>query len=584
MSNKGFAVSGILYTILLIFLALLSMLLWNFENKKHLLDNIKKEVNNQIGQEIYHVYANGYIVYYNPVSNSICAPTEYQKNFNSNGTPTGIKTGCMKWYVFNDNKLSETVNLILDHNTTEIIKWNDSGNNVSYESSNLISEINKLVNDENWAVMPRIITADEVAKIVNADELLKWNSSKIYRNTNIETDSSWFYLDGTGATYTTWQTKISDATNKSAYSWLYDYTNDCETYGCNKSDSTTYGYWTSTPCKNSETQMWTVYRPGSMGISDSDANVLGIRPVVSVSKSSLKNKCSVPIGTKYVFDYTGKEEIFTVPCDGVYELETWGAQGGSTYAKSSGVTTYAGAYGGYSKGEILLDESTKLYINVGGKGADATNYSGATNSTGNYVTVTGGAGGYNGGGSGGSGIRNWSGAGGGGGATHIALQSGLLSSLSSKISNILIVSGGGGGNAGMGGPGGMSSGGGYSTIGLASIGGATQTSGYAFGLGGNGRTVSEWASGACNGAGGGGGGYYGGYAATARGTDTGISGTGGTGYIGNANLKNKVMYCNGCNTTNDTKTKTVSTSNISSSAISKYAKIGNGYVKITYLG
>ena len=44
MNKKGFAASGILYTILLIFLAIVSMLLWNFKNKKNLLDQLKKEV------------------------------------------------------------------------------------------------------------------------------------------------------------------------------------------------------------------------------------------------------------------------------------------------------------------------------------------------------------------------------------------------------------------------------------------------------------------------------------------------------------------------------------------------------------
>ena len=44
MNRKGFAVSGILYTILLIFLAIIYMLLMNFKNKKNLLDQIKSEV------------------------------------------------------------------------------------------------------------------------------------------------------------------------------------------------------------------------------------------------------------------------------------------------------------------------------------------------------------------------------------------------------------------------------------------------------------------------------------------------------------------------------------------------------------
>lgn len=48
MNNKGFAVSGILYTILLIFLSLIVMLLFDLQNKKNLLDEMKNETLNKI--------------------------------------------------------------------------------------------------------------------------------------------------------------------------------------------------------------------------------------------------------------------------------------------------------------------------------------------------------------------------------------------------------------------------------------------------------------------------------------------------------------------------------------------------------
>lgn len=32
---------------------------------------------------------------------------------------------------------------------------------------------------------------------------------------------------------------------------------------------------------------------------------------------------------EYTFDYTGEEQTFTAPADGVYKLQVWGAQGGS---------------------------------------------------------------------------------------------------------------------------------------------------------------------------------------------------------------------------------------------------------------
>ena len=45
--------------------------------------------------ESYKVYENGTVIYYNPETNKVCNGVE------SNST-TGTKTGCMKWYTFND--------------------------------------------------------------------------------------------------------------------------------------------------------------------------------------------------------------------------------------------------------------------------------------------------------------------------------------------------------------------------------------------------------------------------------------------------------------------------------------------------
>ena len=120
MNNKGFAVSGILYTVLLMFLALLSMLLWNLENRKSLLDKIKADVNNLLNEVEYKVYSNGYAIYFNPQTGELCEENEAVST-------TGTKTGCMKWYAFNDSKYDDTVNLLLDHNTTAGLAWNTVG-------------------------------------------------------------------------------------------------------------------------------------------------------------------------------------------------------------------------------------------------------------------------------------------------------------------------------------------------------------------------------------------------------------------------------------------------------------------------
>ena len=295
------------------------------------------------------------------------------------------------------------------------------------------------------------------------------------------------------------------------------------------------------------------------------------------------NENNIPDEVYYTYDYsyTGEQQIFTAPLDGYYKLEVWGAQGGT-------VTSYRGGYGGYSSGAVALKKGDKLYVNVGGAGqggAVSTNYTG----------------GYNGGGAtNGTGADHYHAS--GGGATHIAKVSGQLASIGvSKLDQVLIVAGGGGGayihNAGTGYASIGGSGGGYigtaattsGSNGKQGLGGSqtaggrytssTETTSTIFGSFGKGGTPSaSWGSA-------GGGGYYGGGASYGSTSSNGNSGGGGgSGYIGNSLLTDKVMYCYSCTASTDAATKTISTTNVSATATSNYAKSGNGYAIIKYLG
>lgn len=256
------------------------------------------------------------------------------------------------------------------------------------------------------------------------------------------------------------------------------------------------------------------------------------------------------------FNYTGSEQTYIAPADGYYNLEAWGAQG--DLVADTG-------FGGYSAGNIKLNKGDILYVVVGQKGQ----YSGI--------------GGYNGGGRGSTNNDSTYGySTGGGGATHIASVKGTLSSIgASNKDKVYIVAGAGGGHSGWQNNGTGGSAGGY--IGSNNTGevasGGNQTKGGSglsasdgvFGLGGS--IIGNYYS-----AGGGGAGFYGGGSAGNGG------GAGGSGYIGNSLLTNKVMYCYNCTASNDTSTKTVSTTNVSANPISKSAKKGNGYAKISYCG
>ncbi len=214
------------------------------------------------------------------------------------------------------------------------------------------------------------------------------------------------------------------------------------------------------------------------------------------------------------FNYTGGMQEYIAPYTGYYQLEVWGAQGGSSMQngvvyKDSGL----GGKGGYSAGIVWLEEGETIYICVGGKGSDG-------------LLEQDAPGGYNGGGSG-----SWDGgdnetSGGGGGATHVAKSTGVLSMLSSRREDVLIVAGGGGG-ASWTYPSGVGGGliGGYTSTTSQLY--ADQNSGYGFGCGQDGTGTQ--AENFYDGVAGGGGGWYGGYAST---TPKCTSGTGGSGYVG----------------------------------------------------
>ena len=276
--------------------------------------------------------------------------------------------------------------------------------------------------------------------------------------------------------------------------------------------------------------------------------------------------------TVWNYEYTGGEQYFIANKSGNYKIEAWGAQGGVRYENHKLIS----GLGGYSSGKIYLTKNQKVYINVGGQGSIGKDSKGGYNGGGNspYVNACSG-----------------------GGATHLALVSGVLSSLSPNnngIGDIIMVAGAGAGDfiyvGGSGGGyiGGVGQDGFYypsNEIRYKATGG-TQTSG---GLGENSRTdlAGSFGQGGTGYTSGGGAGYYGGGSSTAdSGSDP--SAAGGSGYIGYSELTDKIMYCYNCqsseNEDDETNIKTRSTTNVSDTPTSNYAKIGDGFVRITYLG
>ena len=227
------------------------------------------------------------IVYMDPTNTSATCNQE-----NSVST-LGTKTGCMKFYIYDDD--GDTYKMILDHNTTATVAWNSNGRN----NRSMVEVATALSADTTgWVGSPRLITADEVAHIVGADrnDTIKWSSSKGYGTDDIETKSSWINLDGGRNSDPTvyasgsngWQKQYANSSTPSNYAWLFDYTNGCESYGCSEEDSSNNGYWTSSPFSVDSYDAWYVYRGGNLyfGFVGNGLNY-GVRPVISVSKSQI---------------------------------------------------------------------------------------------------------------------------------------------------------------------------------------------------------------------------------------------------------------------------------------------------------
>lgn len=250
-----------------------------------------------------------------------------------------------------------------------------------------------------------------------------------------------------------------------------------------------------------------------------------------------------------LFSFKSSTESFKVPVDGTYTLECWGA---------------GESQGGKSLGDYRAPKNTILYICVGGQGIKGT-------------VSTVGVGGYNGGGNGGKAYGKLTHGGGGSGATHICLKDGLLKDLKGACDQdlLLMVAGGQGGNlvARIGGFGGGIEGGkprnhDDNVITAAAV--ATQSAGYAFGTGQNGRNGTGKVTKGGEGNGGGGGGLYGGLSPENSGTNTNQSGGGGSGYV------NKKLLVN-------SETIAGNQSFLSPSGVLETGHAGNGAALITWL-
>ncbi len=214
------------------------------------------------------------IIYMNPTDlSATCNKELSDANVDSTTSlPTGIKTGCMKFYIYDDS--GDTYKMILDHNTTAIVPYNTTKPYVAYENASIKTQVE--ADTSGWVGSPRLITANEVAAITENTTFDGSENSKFYFGTNNYTD----YSSQTDA----------QKVRQRSFAWLFDYTYGCTNYGCATADLSTSGYWTSSPVSDKLDYAWIVNNNGRLiNLIVSNVVASGVRPVITISKSQISS-------------------------------------------------------------------------------------------------------------------------------------------------------------------------------------------------------------------------------------------------------------------------------------------------------
>ena len=226
-------------------------------------------------------------VYYNPVTNTTC-------NSSDASSALGTSTGCMKWYAY-----SETygkVNLLLDHNISNDEVWGHDGDNETVDE--VLSSLESAT--ENWSskltrrdyysaswtynnsehsiyidyngLKARLISAEEVAYAVENNS---WTR---------ESGKSFF---GSGSSLAYGEQTEAQQLKQESNSWLFENMDNCTIEGCDNAQEGATAYWTSTPKIDTSNKVWCICNGGCLDTSESGEGYVGLRPVITVSKSRI---------------------------------------------------------------------------------------------------------------------------------------------------------------------------------------------------------------------------------------------------------------------------------------------------------
>jgi len=241
-------------------------------------------------------YATGDEVYFNPVQNQLCS------DYTEANSVTGVKTGCMKWYIYKED--TSNYGLILDHNTTARTYWYADAMNNSYGPVTLMNQLKADTEDQSWKVSADVIDAEDVFNLIPYYVALEDKEDFENSGTSYEEYEELLRTAEQAAENAIMANADSYPTTKAMYHALLEYlsTNysnlvlpsymysDIRNNSCTDDFvCSTIGYWTKSPDAGNVFNAWVIDFSGVIGhgIVD-DADGIGLRPTITLSKSILK--------------------------------------------------------------------------------------------------------------------------------------------------------------------------------------------------------------------------------------------------------------------------------------------------------
>ena len=269
-------------------------------------------------------------------------PVQYHPGYVGTGNNDEIQphkdcdgeTGCRIWYPYSefteirDGVTYTYVNMIMDRNTTANVSgwissthWttppsntgvtypegttftNDSYDTYGNNKKGPLTVLNQLHADtDEWNLNLRTDSYTPVsnsysnytidysgykARLISAEEIALITRKNTASNPNTwGLNDSYFYFGSLNNNAYNKQSADQQAVQRS-YSWLFDYTSQCTTYGCSIADSSTQGYWASSPITDDSDFAWRVFYTGYLNRSHVNYDGFGVRPVITVLKSDI---------------------------------------------------------------------------------------------------------------------------------------------------------------------------------------------------------------------------------------------------------------------------------------------------------